>query len=262
MFSAFGFPALQICKNSNMTKGISIKNVSFSYEKDKFALRNNCLEIKKGSFLGIAGVNGSGKTTFCLLLNGLIPHFIKGYLSGEILIDGTSTKIKNVAFFAQKVGLVFQNPDFSLFNLTVKEEIEFGLKNLKVKNQDERIKWALSAVRMSDFLDRDPQTLSIGEKQKVSLACVLALETKYIVLDEPIAQLDYKSALEIYKILKNLNKNGKTVIVVEHDTDFLWQFANEVIILDKGEIISSGAAKKILSDKNLLNNLGLKPVTI
>lgn len=241
-----------------MSTGITLQNVSFAYDKNQLVLKNISLGIKSGVFIGITGINGSGKSTFSYLLNGIIPHILKGRLNGDILIDGVSTKTQNVSFFAKKVGMVFQNPDFSLFNLTVREEIEFGLKNLHFSNQEKRVKNALSAVRMMNFIERDPQTLSLGEKEKVVLASVLALDTNYIVFDEPTAQLDYKSSLELYKILSLLNKKGKTIIVIEHDTDFLWQFAHEIVILDKGKIAARGPTKKVLTNKTTLNVLGIK----
>lgn len=241
-----------------MNKGIVIKNVNFGYKKGENILSNISLCIKNGSFLGITGVNGSGKSTLTYLLNGLIPHFVKGHLTGEVLIDGESTRNRNVAFFAHKVGMVFQNPDFSLFNLTVDEELEFGVDNLKLNNKVERVEKALREVGMDGFGQRDPQTLSLGQKQKVSLATVLALDTDYIVLDEPTAMLDYKSSLELYKILKKLNDAGKTIIVVEHDTDFLKQFAQEIVIINDGKILRVGAVGEILAGKDLLEQLGIK----
>lgn len=241
-----------------MNKSLKLEKVSFGYQKDKDVLENISLSISHGSFLGITGNNGSGKSTLTYLLNGLIPHFIKGYLLGEIRVDGISTKSQNVAFFARKVGMIFQNPDFSLFNLTVEEELEFGINNLKLSDKEERIRKALSIVDMQDFIDRDPQTLSFGQKQKVCLAAVLALNTDYIVLDEPTAMLDYKSSLELYKILKKLNIEGKTIIVVEHDTDFLKQFADKIAILHEGKLVASGKTEDILSDKRLLSDLGIK----
>lgn len=241
-----------------MNKSIKIKNVSFCYQKEKFILKNISLSINHGNFLGIIGINGSGKSTLTYLFNGLIPHFIKGHLSGEILIDGVSTKTQNVAFFAGKIGMVFQNPDFSLFNLTVGEELEFGINNLKLKGIKERVRKALATVGMQDFQNYDPQSLSYGQKQKVCLAAVLALDTDYIVLDEPTAMLDFKSSLELYHILRKLNKEGKTIIVVEHDTDLLKQFAKEIIVIHEGNLLRHGPAQKILSDKRLLSDLGIK----
>lgn len=241
-----------------MQQGITLNNVTFEYLKEKVILQNLSLDIKVGTFVSIIGSNGSGKSTFLYLLNGLIPHLSSGHLTGEVLIDGIATRTKNVAFFAKKVGMLFQNPDFSLFNLTVHEEIEFGLKNLKLTNSKEKILNALATVNLAGFENRDPQTLSLGEKQKLCLACVLALDTEYIVLDEPVAMLDYKSSLEIYQILANLNQQGKTIITVEHDTDFLWKYAKEILVLDNGSIAAHGDKTTILTNKQLLTNLGLK----
>lgn len=237
---------------------IILNNVSFSYQKNTPILQNISCTINEGTFLGIIGVNGSGKSTFSYLLNGLIPEVIKGNLSGEILVDGISTQKSHSFALAKKVGMVFQNPDFSLFNLTVKEELEFGLDNLKISGKEEKILKALNAVGMQDFLMRDPKTLSFGQKQKICLASVLALETKYIVLDEPVAMLDYKSSIEVYKILTELNNHGKTIIAIEHDTDFLHKFAKEVLILDQGKIIAFDTVDKVFANVKLLQELGIK----
>ncbi len=241
-----------------MTEGIILENVTFSYNKNNLILNNLSLAIPKGSFLGVTGMNGSGKTTFTYLLNGLIPHVINGHLLGNIWVDKENTRSKNLPYFARKVGMVFQNPDFSLFNLTVEEEISFGITNLQLNSSNLRIKKALDLVGLSGFSKRNPQSLSYGEKQKVNLACVLALETDYIVLDEPTAMLDYKSSLELYQILKSLNNNKKTIIVVEHDTDFLYKFATKMLILADGQAKEFGDPKSIFSQKNLLYKLGVK----
>ncbi|MCX6816524.1 MAG: ABC transporter ATP-binding protein [Candidatus Beckwithbacteria bacterium] len=237
--------------------GIKLQSVSFRYQQTP-VLQNLSFEIKAGTFLGITGTNGSGKSTLLYLLNGLIPHEIPGRLSGKIFVDGISTRQKPVSFFAKTVGLVFQNPDFSLFNLTVKEELEFGLKNLKIKDSSGRIKQALNQVGMFNYLNRDPQTLSFGQKQKICLASVLTLNTDYIVLDEPTAMLDYRSSVELYEILSKLNQSGKTIIVVEHDTDFLLKYSQQVLILDAGKIKAFGPTKPIFSQTALLKNSGVK----
>ena len=241
-----------------MKNGIIIDNVSFSYPQNSFQLQNINLSLPEGSFCGITGINGSGKTTFGLLLNGLIPHQIKGNLTGNVFVDRINTRSKPVSYFAKSVGIVFQNPDFMLFNLTVEEEIEFGLKNLKLNNYDKRISKALEVVGMKGFQKRDPQTLSLGQKQKLCLACVLAADTKYIVLDEPTAMLDYQSSIKLYELLTSLNRQGKTIIIIEHDTDYLATYANEMIILDKGQIILSGDIKKVFSQTNKLKQIGIK----
>jgi energy-coupling factor transporter ATP-binding protein EcfA2 len=210
-----------------MESGISIEDVSFQYPNTSVALRHIDLSIQKGTFFGITGVNGSGKSTITYLFNSLIPHSIPGTFTGHVRIDGVETRSKSVSYFSRTVGMVFQNPDFSLFNLTVAEEISFGITNLKGIVNKKVIEKALGLVGLDKFANRDPQTLSFGEKQKVCLASVLALDVSYIVLDEPTSMLDYKSSCQLYELLKSLNNQGKTIIVVEHDTDFLWNFTSE-----------------------------------
>jgi len=239
-----------------MNSGIQLDNVSFSYKSGVSQLKNISLQIPRRSFLGITGVNGSGKTTLSLLLNGLIPHEISGKLNGEVLIDGVNTKKQSVSYFAGKVGMLFQNPDFMLFNLTVFDEIAFGLKQ---KDPAEKVRQALEMVGLSEFAKRDPQTLSLGEKQKICLASTLARDTEYIVLDEPVAMLDYKGAVNLYKLLKTLNEDyGKTIIVIEHDTDFLKAFAKQVVILDQGKIVLEGSAMSVFSHTKKIKEFGIK----
>lgn len=241
-----------------MKPGIIFDHVSFSYEQDPRQLININLQINQGTFLGITGVNGSGKTTLTLLMNGLIPQQIKGNFKGRVYIDGIDSRNKPVSYFAKLVGLVFQNPDFMLFNLTVKEEIEFGLKNLQLENHEERISQVLSTIGMAGYERRDPQTLSLGQKQKICLAAVLAQDPDYIVLDEPTAMLDYRSAVNLYQLLKSLQQQGKTIIIVEHDTDFLNQYADQMIVLDQGRIALQGKTKTVLSQTKKLGQIGIK----
>lgn len=241
-----------------MAEGIILDHVSFHYPTNPETLTDISLSIAPGTFLGITGVNGSGKSTFTYLLNGLIPHSIPGALIGDVRVDGVSTKQKDVAYFSHLVGMVFQNPDFSLFNLTVSEEIAFGLKHFAQPVSDAHIERILGIVGLVGFAGRDPQSLSFGEKQKVCLACVLALDVPYIVLDEPTAMLDYKSSQELYRLLASLNRKGKTIIVVEHDTDYVWKYTHETLIVQKGTIVAYGKTKDILSQNVLLEKLFVK----
>jgi energy-coupling factor transport system ATP-binding protein len=241
-----------------MESGIRIDDVSFHYPNKTEILKHITLTIPHGAFFGITGVNGSGKSTLTYLVNGLIPHSIPGRFTGNVFVDGTNTRTKSVSYFSQSVGMVFQNPDFSLFNLTVAEEISFGLKNVKHTVNNRIIQEALGLVDLSGFENRDPQTLSFGEKQKVCLGSVLALNVSYIILDEPSAMLDYKSSCELYELLKTLNQKGKTIVVIEHDTDFLWDFTSKTVILDHGTIIENGKTREVLSNTKLLTSLGIK----
>lgn len=242
-----------------MNKGIKFKNVSFSYSNSGIQLKNINLEIPYGTFLGITGINGSGKTTLSQTINGLIPHEIPGKMTGNIFIDGINTRSKPVSYFALKIGMLFQNPDFMLFNMTVYDEIAYGLKNFKIPDIPGKVSLSLKNVGLEGFESRDPNSLSFGEKQKVALACILALDTPYIVLDEPIAMLDYKSAVNLYQILSVLHKNhSKTIIVVEHDTDFLLTYARDVIIMDSGKILFHGSSGQLSDKASILKQIGIK----
>ena len=241
-----------------MKTAVELNNVSFRYPNGTAILDNINVTITQGGFVGITGSNGSGKTTFSYLLNGLIPHLIEGKLTGDVSVDGLITKKNDVSLLSRHVGFVFQNPDYALFNLTVEEELLFGLKNFNVPNPNDKVIQSLKKVRMTEYLTRDPKTLSLGQKQKINLACVLSLETPIIVLDEPTAMLDFRSSLELYTTLQAINKKGTTVIVIEHDTDFLLHFTKESIIFDKGTIVSQGPTKKVFQNKKLLTTLGIK----
>ena len=235
-----------------------MSNVSFSYGGTSPELCDISTTIPHGSFCGITGINGSGKSTFAYLLNGLIPHQVYGKFIGDVWIDGENTRKKPVAYFAKKVGFVFQNPDFMIFNLTVHEEIAFGVKNLGLTDVDRRISEALDTAGLAGFEERDPHTLSLGQKQKLCLAIAIAMDTDYIVLDEPTAMLDYVSALHLYSLLVTQHKKGKTIIVIEHDTDFLLSYASQLLIFDKGMIVQQGNAQEILAHHEMLRQMGIK----
>lgn len=229
-----------------MKSGIVFDKVSFSYQGKTNQINKVSFQIPLGSFYGITGLNGSGKSTLVLLMNGLIPHQIEGILTGNIYVDQVNTKDEPVYYFAKKIGMVFQNPDFMLFNLTVREEIEFGLKNLRLDQHDKRIRQALASIDMEEFIDRDPKTLSFGQKQKICLAATIAQNSSYIILDEPTAMLDFKSSLNLYRLLQKLNSQGKTIVIVEHDINLLKKYADMMMVIDKGEITLSGKTDTVL----------------
>jgi energy-coupling factor transporter ATP-binding protein EcfA2 len=236
---------------------IEARNLSFSYPGRK-VLSDISLKVEKADFLGITGSTGSGKTTLAMCFNGLIPNSVKGRFSGEVTVMGASTKKSKISDLARKVGFVFQDPDWQLFSLTVRDEVTFGLKNLKMEGIDRRVKDALKMVGLSGYEDTEPHKLSQGQKQKLCIASVLAMEPEIMILDEPTSQLDYRSGMNVYSILKRLNEEGKTVIVIEHNTDMLAEHANKAMILDGGRIASLGPARKVLCEKKLLNKLGIK----
>jgi len=216
-----------------------VTKLTLTYPGKPPTLKNINWRLKPGEWLGITGSNGSGKTSLLYCLAGLIPKHIPAKITGSTLIN-------------QSMGIVFQNPDFSLFNLTVKEEVGFGATG--------NIDQALKTVGLWHLRDTDPQTLSYGEKQKICLAGVLAKNPDIILLDEPTSMLDYQSALNLYRILAALNRRGKTIVTVEHDTDFLFEFTQKTLILNQGKQVAFGPSRTVLKRANLLKRLGLKPL--
>lgn len=236
---------------------IEARNLSFSYP-GRNVLRDVSLRIEKADFLGITGSTGSGKTTLAMCFNGLIPKSVKGRFSGAVSVMGSDTRKSKISELARKVGFVFQDPDWQLFSLTVRDEVSFGLENLGMKGIDGRVKESLKMVGLSGFEETEPHKMSQGQKQKLCIASVLAMEPEVIILDEPTSQLDYKSSINIYGILEKLNESGKTVIVIEHNTDLLAEYANKALLLGDGRIAKFGPARTVLGDNKLLDKLGIK----
>jgi energy-coupling factor transport system ATP-binding protein len=237
--------------------GIEVENVSFSYP-DKKVLKNVNFKIENDEFVGLVGPTGCGKTTLAYCLNGLIPNSIKGKFSGKVTVEGLSTAEHKVSEIARNVGLVFQDPDWQIFNLTIKDEVAFSLKNLKMDKIEKRIKDALKIVGLNGYENEDPNKLSQGQKQKLCIASVVASKPKIIILDEPTSQLDYKNTEIIHKILKKLNRMGTTVLIIEHDTDWVAEYATRVLIMNDGTIIDDGLPDKVFSKVKILKKLGIK----
>ena len=226
---------------------IKVKNVSFSYfpknPKVHKALDNVSLEIKTGSFTGIVGHTGSGKSTLCQMFNALLVP-----TEGEIDIDGTvvssKTKIKNVRNLRKHVGVVFQFPEYQLFDETIEKDVAFGLKNFGMK-EPEAIgiarKTLLDLGLDESYFARSPFDLSGGEKRKVALAGILSLDSDILVLDEPTAGLDPKSAREVMLLIEKLHNNGKTIVVITHDMELLFRFCDHAIVLKEGKVAYDGS---------------------
>jgi energy-coupling factor transporter ATP-binding protein EcfA2 len=236
---------------------IKLDNVSFAYP-GREVLRGVSLEVGSGDFLGITGPTGSGKSTLAYCLNGLIPHSIRGKLTGTVRVCGMDVRSRKVADMARKVGFVFQDPDWQIFSLSVADEVSFGLRNLKMGRNEERVRDALRMAGLEGYKDEPPHNLSHGQKQKLCIASVIAMEPDVIVLDEPTSQLDYGNTLNIYDLLRGLNRKGKTIVAIEHDTDILAEYAKRVLVLDGGRTSKVGKARDVLSDRKLLRRLGIK----
>jgi len=243
---------------------IVFKNVSYTYPKNyKFALENISLSVLENEFLAVMGNNGSGKTTLCKLINGIIPHYAGGSLSGTVTVDGLKTNDFSVSQLSLKVGMVLDDPDAQLFTPTVRHEAAFGPENLLLTPDEinERIKFALCAVGLDGYENRVPSTLSGGEKQRLAIAAALSMKGKILVLDEPLCRLDPNGAQELMSILNEIKtKYQITIIMAAHESNIVAEYADRVCILKNGHIRALDTAENIFADNSLLEENGIQPV--
>lgn len=240
---------------------ISVKNLGFVYQGGKTAALDGInIEIPDGDFVGITGTSGAGKTTFTFALNGIIPQKIKGDFYGAVTVDGVDTAEHPAEEFARKVGQVFQDIDSQMVASVVEDEILFGLENFGVPHEEigQRVDKVLKELGIEDLRDREIASLSGGQKQKVAIASMLALEPEVIVLDEPTGELDPESSREIFKILTALNREkGITVIIVEQKIMLLCEYVKHMMVLDKGKIAFYGTPGDMASSIDTFKNLGI-----
>ena len=234
-----------------------IENVNYKYPlEEKQALKNINIEIKKGEFWAIIGKNGSGKTTFCNMLRRFVPDFYKGELTGKITLEDKELKAYSQKELVQKIGFVFQNPFTQISGVkdTVFDEIAYGLENLGLDKEEiiSKVEEILKLLEIEKLRDRNPYDLSGGQKQRVALASIIAMDPDILVIDEPTSQLDPKGTEDIFKIINLMANEGKTIILVEHKLELIAEYAQNIIVLDEGEIILSGKAEEVLNNKILL----------
>lgn len=240
---------------------IEIKELTFKYSgSKKNALENVSLTIEKGDFVGLIGESGAGKTTLCSCINGLIPHHYTGDFYGSVKIQGTDTFDIEPGKLALKVGSVFQDVDSQLVSFFVEDEILFGLENFGIpKDQiEQRITDALEALEIQELRHREISTLSGGQKQKVAIAAILALEPDILVLDEPTGELDPASSVQIFKLLQKLNKEkGITIVVAEQKIMLLCEYVKKLIVLEKGTLIHYGEIRSTLTHQKEMEEAGI-----
>ncbi len=225
-------------------------NFSFRYMNTDFlALNKIDLSIEEGEYVLITGPSGCGKTTLCRAINGLVPHFHRGYISGRVVVDGMDTREHSVAEMARKVGIVFQNPSDQLVTLNVEKEIAFGPENLGVDPYEIRhiVEELINRFDLSHLRNKHPHEMSGGEQQRVAMAATLSLRPKILVADEPTSNLDPKSAEQILRLIAEHNREGMTVIMVEHRLDLLARDVSRVVLLNEGRIVGDGPPGEILT---------------
>lgn len=243
---------------------INLSKVSYTYNPHRrkqlntYVLEDANISIEtNGEFIAICGHTGSGKSTLIQLLNALLVPTI-----GEVDIDGniiTNKKAKNLKDIRKKVGLVFQFAEYQLFEESVLKDIAFGPLNFRMINPYEKAKEALKLVGLDEsFLEKSPFKLSGGEMRKVAIAGILASNPDVLVLDEPTVGLDPFARKELIDLLKDINKQGKTVIIVTHDMEVVSKLAKRAIVLDESRIIFDGSINELFKNEELLKEHSLE----
>jgi len=228
---------------------IEVKDVHFCYANNVEALKGVSLTIKDGEFLAIMGQNGAGKSTLVKHFNGLLKP-----KSGTVCVDGVETTKTSVATLARNVGFVFQNPDHQLFSETVEEEIAFALKNFGFEPDavEKRVTWALELLSLSQYRKTSPFLLSGGERKRVALASVLAWDPQMLILDEPTIGQDHEQKEKLQQFIMQMQTQGKTVVIVTHDVEFVAECSPRVVLMSEGKIVAEGAGKEILTNPQIL----------
>jgi len=243
---------------------IVINNLSFTYDKglvfEKKALQNVSFTANPGEIIGIIGQTGSGKSTLIQHCNGLIFPTE----ANQVMVDDLDifTMKKTISVIRKKVGLVFQYPEAQLFEETVEKDVAFGLKHEKLSPEEskERVKAALSIVGLAyePYRDKSPLLLSGGEKRRVALAGIIAMNPQYLILDEPTAGLDPFAKKSLLEEIKKINRIQKvTIIMVSHDMDEIADLADRIYVMEKGAIVLDGTPAEVFSQYDQLEALGL-----
>ncbi len=237
---------------------IETHNLSYEYPDGTLALKDVSFHAKEGSITAILGSNGAGKSTLLLHLNAILkPKYGKVYLKGKPFAYDK----KSLQSIRSSVGFVFQNPDDQLIAPTVYQDVAFGPRNLGMQDIDTIVDEALSLVGMKSYADKPPHFLSYGQKKRVAIAGVIAMNPEVLVLDEPTSGLDPKGKEEIIEILNELNGEGKTIIFSTHDVDLAAKWADNIYVLHEGRVEKHGKPSEIFLEQAVISSTGLNPPT-
>ncbi|UWG97177.1 energy-coupling factor ABC transporter ATP-binding protein [Dehalobacter sp. DCM] len=235
---------------------ITFENVCFSYGKSP-VICDVSFQINKGDFVAVIGENGAGKSTLSKLCNGLLKP-----TSGRVTVNGNDTRTTRTSSLAKIIGFLFQNPDRQICQNTISGEIMFGLECVldDVALRHERCE---DMLRQFDFDGMaDPFTLSRGDRQRVTLASLLACRPEVLILDEPTTGLDYRECTHIMELIRELNEAGTTIIMVTHDMELVQDYAQRVLVINSGKLIGDGAAKSIMTKLDMLAAASVAPAQI
>lgn len=234
---------------------LQVRGLHYAYDEEKHALDNISLDIHAGERIAVLGTNGAGKSTFFLCLNGVLePH------EGEILLHGQTVEKRTRNALREHVGVVFQNADDQIIASTVLAEVSFGPMNLRLSRAEveRRVDLAITAMDLEDYRHRPPHYLSGGEKKRVSIADIIAMESEVILFDEPAASLDPVGTEMLEQVLEGLSAAGKTLMISTHDMDFAFRWAERVVVFSGGHIIDDGDPLSVFRNEETVLRANLR----
>ncbi|SDZ76871.1 energy-coupling factor transport system ATP-binding protein/energy-coupling factor transport system ATP-binding protein [Thalassobacillus cyri] len=241
-------------------KAIEVNNLTFSYpDTDEPVLKDINFSINHGEILGIIGPTGAGKSTLAMCVNGLVPQVINGEMEGTVKVNGSEVSESSVAKMSEDVGFVFQEPENQLSQMTIEEEVAFGMGNLGVPRDDMRVRItdALEQVGLTGFEKRSPLALSGGQQQRLAIAAVLAMRPSIMIMDEPTSMLDPKGKNEVYDVLKNLKDYGMTGIIIDHEVERIAAYCDKVLVLYEGEVQMFAPSEEVFTNIKKMHELTL-----
>lgn len=238
---------------------IETVDLEHEYDSGVKALKGINFKIYKGEFIGIIGQNGSGKSTMVKHLNGLLKP-----TSGKVYVNGEDTTKSSIVSIAKTVGFAFQNPDHQIFCPTVEKELSFGPENMKLPKEEvsSRVQEAMKRFKIEKYAKYPPAILGFGIRRKVSLAAIYSMKPQVIIMDEPTAGLDWKSAMELMQVVVELNQLGHTILLITHDMRIIAEYTTRSIVLRNGELIMDGDTKDVLVNFELLEKTQITPPQI
>lgn len=241
-----------------VVEGLSLRYPGY----DEPALDGISIRVERGEHIGIIGPSGAGKTSLCLSMAGVIPHIVTGELSGTVSVFGRSTLSMSVPDLSRAIGVIFDDPEAQLFNVTVEDEVAFGPQNLGLDRDHilERVQEALEWTGISPLRDAPVNSLSGGEKQRVVIASVLAMRPPLMILDEPTSMLDPVGSRQVFEVLERLrSREGMTIVTVEQNVERLAEFADRIYFLSSGRVVAEGTPAQVLSQVDRVVREGLQP---
>ena len=242
-------------KQSEKDAVLEVRDLHFSYNDEKHALNGVDVKIYEGEKIAVLGSNGAGKSTFFLSINGVLkPH------AGEVIYRGEKITKKRLNHLRKNVGIVFQDADNQIIASTVMSEVAFGPMNLKLPREEvlRRVDKALDYMNITEFRDRPPHYLSGGEKKRVSIADIIAMESEVIIFDEPTAALDPLNAQMLEEVLRKMGEEGRTILISTHDVDFAYRWAERVLVFHQGKIIADDTPLRVFQQEDLLKKANLR----